>query len=180
MAIKSPGLRISAPADGIPYGRGFYQLEEDALYLPVEYPDGRHRFHSYIDSESVSLHIDRDGRLIFVEVMLPRRQWKAKKDFVPPEDIAEADIRFSDFRQELKSPHVFCNPAKNRLFISFSRQPSVNSLYLATNLIAQVTADNHLAGLWAFDIIDDMAGRRIASWRRSIRRKTATQTVGVG
>jgi hypothetical protein len=181
MAVKAPRLKITTPTSGIiPYGRGFYQLEEEELYLPVEYADGRHRFHSFIDSETSSLHVDRDGRLIFVEVTLPKRRWHVRRDFIPPEEILKADIRFIDFRAKLRNPQISCNSSRNRLFISFSRKPSVHSYYLATNLIAQVTADNHLAGLWAFDIIDDMAGRRIASWRRAIRRKTTSSVVRVG
>jgi len=153
MPITTPELQIRTPAGKIPFGRGFYQLEEESLYLPIEYVNLQKRFYSYLDSETVSLHIDRAGRLIFIEVNIPRRRWRVKEHFIPPEIAGPAEARFLDFRKTMAEPKVFCDNNRTNLLILFDNQPAT--------------------AIWASDISDDLAGREIALWRRSLR-KTAT------
>jgi len=173
MPITTPELQIRTPAGKIPFGRGFYQLEEESLYLPIEYVNLQKRFYSYLDSETVSLHIDRAGRLIFIEVNIPRRRWRVKEHFIPPEIAGPAEARFLDFRKTMAEPKVFCDNNRTNLLILFDNQPAKQNIYLAENLIAQISSLNHLTAIWASDISDDLAGREIALWRRSLR-KTAT------
>jgi len=168
MPIKAPKIRINTPADIIPYGRGFYQLEEEELYLAVEYPKERPRFFSYLESDSLSFHFDRHGRLIFIELPLPRRRWNVKDDLVFPERAKKADIRFLDFRTQFVSPAIFCDRTRENLMFRFGRGPAVYNYYLARNLIAQVSASNRLVALWVSDIVDDLAGREISAWRKQV------------
>ncbi len=154
----------------IPSGRGFYQLEEESLYLPVEYPRNQKRFYSYLDSKNLSLHFDRAGRLIFIEVNIPRRRWNVKDNFIAPETAKPNEIRFQDFRKPMVDPEVFCNGNKSNLLILFGNQPARHNIYLAQNQIAQITSSGFLTAIWVTDIIDDMAGREIAAWRRLIHK----------
>ena len=172
MSITTPEIQVRTPAENgkkTPFGRGFYQLEEESLYLPIEYRDQK-RFYSYLDSETVSLHLDRAGRLIFIEVDLPRRRWDIKENFIPPEIVKPGEARFLDFRKSLKKPQIFCDCNRDNLLILFDTQPAEQNISLADNLIAQITSNGLLTAIWAFDFTDDMAGREIASWRRSIHK----------
>ncbi len=168
MAITAPKIKVVTPTAGIPLSRGFYQLEEDELYLPLEYPGEKARFFSYLDSGQVCLHLDREGRLIFVEVTTPRRQWKERDHFVFPEIAAPADIRFLDFRDSLVPPSVYCDHRRNRILIRFMRGSAEHNYHLGQNLIGQVDKQDRLIALWAGDIIDDLAGREIAAWRKTV------------
>jgi len=168
MPIKAPKIRVNAPTGNIPYGRGFYQLEEEELYLAVEYPDERPRFFSYIESKTLSFHLDRYGRLIFIELALPRRRWKIKENLVIPERAESADLRFLDFRRNVKSPAIYCDETHENLMFRFGRGPAVSNYYLAQNLIAQLDNSGFLAALWISDIVDDLAGREIFTWRKQV------------
>jgi len=167
--LKALSLRISTPTDNLPRGRGFYQLEEEELYLPIEYAEGKARFFSYLESETVSLHLDKTGRLIFIELTLPRRRWRYKENLIVPERAAIADIRFLDFRQSFKAPSVLCDKTRENLMLRFRRGSSAQNYFLAENLIAQVNDKKELMAIWVTNIIDDIAGREISSWRKSIR-----------
>ncbi|UCD17412.1 MAG: hypothetical protein JSV44_00430 [Candidatus Zixiibacteriota bacterium] len=171
MPIKAIKVMLKAPASRVPRGRGFYQLEEEALYVPVEYPGQKSRFFSYLDSDTVSFQLDRDGRLIFIEITLPRRRWKVKPHLVPPEIAEAADVRFPDFRERFPNPSVFCDEIRQLLLIRFGRGPSAHNYYLAENLIAQTTEENRLVAIWVSDITNDLAGRKIARWRRRVHEK---------
>jgi len=169
--MKLPALRvkIDTPAGQIARGRGFYQLEEDELYLPVEYSEGPGKFFSFLESDDVILHLDREGRLIFVEITRPRRHWRSRSNLVVPEEAERADIYFTDFRSWFGNPALICDPCRENLLIRFSRGPAAKNYILAENLIAQVDHSCHLVAIWARDFTDDMAGRKILRWRKSIR-----------
>jgi len=181
MATVTPIVKVLAPAEKTPFGRGFYQLEEEALYLPVEYPEGRLKFFSFLDSKTTSFHLDRDGRLIFIEITLPRRRWRVRDNFIPPDRAEAVDLRWLDFRETIAAPTVFCNTRRDQVMLRFGRGPAVRNVRPAENLIAQIGADNRLVTIWAFDIVDDLAGREIAGWRRAVHgerkfRQTAPRT----
>jgi hypothetical protein len=169
MPLKALNIRISTPTGKIPCGRGFYQVEEEELHVPIEYPPLRLRFFSFLDSDTVSLHLDREGRLIFIEIPLPVRRWKVRSNLVPPEQAEPADIRFLDFRTEIGRPSILCDPARENVMIRFSRSASANNYYLAENVIAQSADDGKLNAIWISDIVGDFAGRGLAAWRRIIR-----------
>ena len=171
MTTRLPKLHITTPAATQPRGRGFYQLEEEELYLPVEYPGERGHFYSYIESNSVCLQFDHNGRLIFIEITIPRRRWEVKENLVPPESAEWADIRFLDFRDTIPDPVINCDRERQTVLLRFSQDSSTDNYYLAENIIAQISAGNNLIAVWAFDIRNDLAGREIAGWRKRIHRK---------
>jgi hypothetical protein len=177
MPVEALTIKVATPAGSIPHGRGFYQLEEEELYLPIKYSlPGRERFFSYLDSETASLHLDRQGRLIFIEITLPRRRWRVKENLVVPEKAEAADIRFLDFRDSFPTPSIFCDLDRRNLMILFRCGPASHNYYLAENLIAQIDSDNKLIAVWVSDMIDDLAGREIATWRKLVRSKQVRAT----
>jgi hypothetical protein len=172
MSVTALKIRIATPAGQIPEGRGFYQLEEEALYLPLQYSGKNGRFFSYLESDTTVLHLDRDGRLMFIEISLPKRKWIVREDLVGPEQAALADIRFLDFRTHFPRPAIFRDLTCENVMVRFNSGPSKYNYRLATNLIAQVSEDKTLMAIWAWDIIDDTAGQAISNWRKSLRQQT--------
>jgi hypothetical protein len=170
MPPRALKIRVSAPTETIPFGRGFYQLEEETLYLPIVYPGvEKSHFFSYLESEYLSLQMDRDGRLIFIEISLPRRRWRTLKSLVPPERATGASLRFLDFRAQLAEPSILCDARRQNIMIRFSPGPAIHNYFLAQNIIAQVDRHDHLAAVWVSDIVDDIAGQELAAWRKMAR-----------
>lgn len=169
MPVKTINVNVTTPSVTIPRGRGFYQLEEEELYLPViQTPERKSRFFSYLESDNVSLQLDRDGYLIFIEVAVPRRRWTKQQGFSIPHNVRTADIHFLDFRDSLSDPEIYCDPTRQLLKLQFMHSISGPFYYLAENLIAQISSQNRLTAIWVTDIIGDLAGREIAAWRKAI------------
>ena len=77
MDYKNPLLvKVDAPIGDTPPGRGFYQIEEDSLYVPVGSTEATRKPFSYLDGEYVQMDFDRMGRLMLIEVGLSRRSWQ--------------------------------------------------------------------------------------------------------
>jgi hypothetical protein len=150
-------------------GRGFYQLEEEALYVPVAgYPD-RARFFSYLESESVRFDLDLKGRLMMIEVNLPRRRWNVKEDISYPLRAQAADIRWLDFRQPLQTPKVYADPARLNLMLRFTNHEPAGSHFLAERILCQIDKESRLSAIWITDITDDLGGREIKRFRQATR-----------
>jgi hypothetical protein len=173
MAVRAPKVRISTPTEPILPGRGFYQLEEDALYVQIGPFLGNRRFFSYLESEKVNLHFDREGRLIFIEVDEARRRWPVSEEAKPPRVVEPADIRWLDFRSGMDQPQLLTNKRRTILKLEFGTCPQPKNFYLAEDVIAQFNDDNELCAIWISDIVDDLAGQEIAAFRKKLR-KTAT------
>ncbi len=170
MAVQAPKVRISTPTEPILPGRGFYQLEEDSLYVQVGPFLGNRRFFSYLEAESVNLHFDREGRLIFIEVNEPRRRWPARADARPPTVVEPADIRWLDFRSELTQPQLRTDNRRAVLEIKFESCSEMRNFYIAEHVIAQISDANELCAIWIDEIIDDLAGQEIAAFRKQLRK----------
>lgn len=169
MSLDSITLKISTPTEQLAPGRGFYQLEEDILYVQIGTFSSERKFYSYIESESLRLDIDKKGRIIFIEFNIPRRQWKVDENFVLPADLQPADIRWTDFRERINDPFVKTNKNKTGICLQFGNNNPVFSLYLADSVILQTDKSNHLAAIWVDDITDDIAGKEIAEFRKKVR-----------
>lgn len=163
-----PQLRIDTPAGRNLPGRGFYQLEEDALQAQVGYYSDSRRFFSYLESEFVRFDIDRSGRLILIEVTCPRKNWQTDESLAPPAIAEPADIRWLDFRAAMPEPKLIGNRCRDRLLISFSAADSWRWFTVANGLLVQVDRDHRLLALIVTDIVDDFAGRELAAFRRQI------------
>ena len=148
-------------------GGAFYQLEEDALYVQVGAPE--ERFFSFIESTGVRLDMDRDGRLLFIEVSVPRRRWWVTDKMEWPEHSFPAVMRWLDFRTEIATPSLFTNKKRNVLSIRFSSNDMVACWALSHSVVALVDATDAVAQLVVRDIVDDVAGQEIAAFRRAHR-----------
>jgi hypothetical protein len=170
MSLDSIRLRIQTPIECVPPGRGFYQKDEDSLYVQVGPFADHHRYFSFLESSDVRLDIDKEGRLVFAEVSLPRRQWKTDHNLVPPATTVPSDIRWLDFRQSIPSPILVSDPSRKILQIRFSDRPAIHSALVADSIIVQSTSEQTLAAIWITEIIDDTAGIKLSAFRRAVRR----------
>lgn len=171
MTIQSARLRISTPTEPTAPGRGFYQLEEDALYVQIGALAPQHRFFSYLDSEFVSLQFDHNALLIFIEVTLPRRRWEVANELIIPSVVESADIRWLEFRETIREPRLTTNKTQTRLRLQFTHNAPSRSFYIADHVILQADNNDHLAAIWIDDIEDDLAGQEIAAFRKQLLRR---------
>ncbi len=169
MALERIKLSISTPTEPILPGRGFYQVEEDALHVQVG-PFSKHRrFFSWIESKCVRLDIDRQGRLIFLELAIPRRHWQTDPALTPPDICEPADVRWLDFRDTFAEPTWIANPQRDLVKISFKENGTPLNYHLADSLIVQVDRNHDLTSIWISDIITDRGGKKIRVFRKKSR-----------
>ena len=169
MFLESITLRISAPTEPLAPGRGFYQLEEDVLFVQIGEFSNEHKFYSYIESDSLRLDIDKQGYLIFIEFNIPRRQWPVDDNFSSPTDLKTADLRWIDFRERVGDPSIITDKKRTRICFRFNNNMPEFSFYLAESVIIQVDNENHLVAIWIDDITDDIGGKEIAAFRKKVR-----------
>lgn len=169
MFSESIRVRVSTPSEPIRPGRGFYQLEEDALYVQIGSFDRGRKFFSYLETEQLLLSLDRHGRLIFIEVSLPRRHWKVDQQLTWPTNPRPADIRFPDFRCRIPSPALIGNFNRTVLSIRFGDEEKSEYYYLSETVLLQISNSNHLSAIWISEIEDDLAGRELATFRKHLQ-----------
>jgi hypothetical protein len=169
--IESIALKIDTPTGEVTPGRGFYQLEEEALYVQVGEYSKRRRFFNYLESDWVRFDIDKSGQLVFVEVGLPRRRWELGAQVSPPRIAETADIRWLDFRACVAEPRLLTNKKQTNLLIDFKSQHDWRWLTLAEKIFLQADSENRLTALMIADIEDDLAGEQIAAFRKQIGEK---------
>ena len=113
--------------------------------------------------------IDREGRLIFIEVPIPRKQWPVNSQLEKPTTISIADIRWLDFRERISDPLLSTNTEQTTLYLQFNRNTPVQCYYLAESVLLQVDKNELLTAIWIDDITDDFAGRELSAFRRECR-----------
>jgi hypothetical protein len=162
-------LRILTPAQGPVPGRGFYQLDEDSLYVPVGPPEQHRRFFSFLESEQVRLDMDKDGRLLFIEVSSGRHTWTVVDELPLPTDTPPADVRWLDYRSSIPNPRLLCDQSRQTLLIKFSDALPSRHVLLAESVILTSDRQDHLVSILVTDIVDDVAGRSIARFGKEHR-----------
>lgn len=165
-----PKLKIDAPVGKANPGRGFYQLEDDLLYVQVGDFTPERRFFNYLESDPVRFHIDRLGRLMLVEVTSPRRQWTVASDLTVPGIGERADVHFLDFRERIAEPELLTDPDRSILLVRFAHAQSWHWYVIADSVLIQTDGDNRMTALMVSEIEDDLAGRQIAFFRKYICR----------
>ena len=169
MTVTTPKLRIETPTGPLLTGRGFYQLEEESLYVQIAPFEKTRRFFSFLEAPNVRLDLDKQGRLLFIEVNLARRHWTVDPDLEPPESALPADIRWLDFRETIDAPEIFTDQRRLTMLLRFSKENIAASHLLVRNVIVETDHDNNLAAIWITDITDDLAGREISAFRKQTR-----------
>lgn len=158
---------MKTPAAIQPVSRGFYQVEEDVLYIPL-FPGGK--FYSFLDSDDVVFDIDQTGRLLFIQVRVPRHKWHIRKALRLPAAYTTADIRFLNFRDTLPPVVIETNPHESLLRLTFSDEKANAAYAIADNLLVETTASETLKTIWILAIENDRAARTMAAWRKQARR----------
>ena len=155
-------------------GRGFYQLEESALYVQVgEFSETR-RFFSWLESNRVRFDIDRQGRLMLLEIDISRRLWQVEDDLKPPKIAEPADIRWLDFRTRIPDPLPFTNEKRSLLELRFSPAQPWHWYLVTESVMLLIDREQRLASVMITRIEDDLAGRQIARFRQQIGRDAET------
>lgn len=170
---KNIAVAIKAPVAFPPASRGFYQVEEEVLYVPV-YPSGE--FFSYLDSPQLQIDIDRIGRLLFMHVLVPRRRWRIDRNIRIPAGADEADIRFLDFRSRLPDASLLSDADRSILRVRFQTVRSATHHRMADHLIVDLAPDNTIASIWVTAIDDDRAACGMAAWRARAKEHFEQQT----
>src|SRR5512138_233 len=166
MAIDKLTIRIDTPSDALPPGRGFYQIEEDVLFVPIgRQPQSKSAFFSFLESDTVRMDFDKTGRLLFLEITRPRGSWTVMADPIPPGHVPYADIRWLDFREHIPKPQILTNPERKLACVQFADRPGSSTSSLAESVILEVDDAHTAIRLWITEIVDDLAGKLIAAFR---------------
>jgi len=168
MGVATLTLRIDTPTGTLHPGRGFYQQDEEALYVQVGEVSRQRRCFSYLESETVRFDLDQQGQLMGIEVAQARRRWQIQKRLPLPRIAEPADIRWLDFREQMPEPELIRNGAGNRLLLRFASSESWRWYLPAENIHVQVDPDGRLAALLISDIVDDFAGKGISRFRKHL------------
>ena len=171
--IKAISLRIEAPTGAPLPGRGFYQLEDETLYVPVGQFDHSRPFFNYLETadDQVRFDIDRDGRLMLIEIDLPRRRWPVDVSLMTPPIAEPGDIRWLDFRTRIVNPAILTNERRDLLLLRFAESAPWRWYQLTESVLLQVDSSSHLAAVLVTSIEDDFAGRNLAAFRKWIARR---------
>ena len=160
------GHRISVDLKNtskIPIGRGFYENYEGILNFAVR---TRGKFHSYIQSDQLSIDISKSGGLLNIEVSVPKDQWVQDKKLAPPQDAPFRKLRFLDFRLNIKDESYLTNESRDLLYVCFSKDSHIKTYEIAENLLVDVNVVSELAGLWVLNVVDDFGFKSEMAFRR--------------
>jgi len=165
-----PRIVIQTPAPEPRFSRGFYQVEEDSLYVPFH---PARTFFSYLDSDEISLQTDNKGQLVFLQLQLPRASWNVTPKLACPEATVTADIRLVDFREQLPAETVTAPADKSTVRLAFAPASTTAAYRLTDSVVCEVTPDARLAALWITGIEDARAAAGMAAWRKQMKPGTA-------
>jgi uncharacterized protein YuzE len=160
------GHRISVEVkdtNKIPIGKGFYDNSEGILNFAIK---TKGKFHSYIQSDCLSMDLDKKGGLLNIEVSVEREAWVEETELAPPGDVACKKLRFLDYRLNIEGESYHTNRPRDLLYICFSDDDRVKTYEIAENLLADVNLVNELAGLWILNLVDDFGFRSEMAFRR--------------
>jgi hypothetical protein len=144
-------------------GKGFYDNYEGVLNFAVK---TRGKFHSYIQSDFLSIDLDKKGELLNIEVSMVRDMWSRERGLAPPQDVPLKKIRFLDYRLNIEGETYHTDESGQLLYICFSEDNHVKTYEIAENLLADVNVVNELAGLWILGVVDDYGFRSEMAFRR--------------
>ncbi len=145
---------------------GFYDNHEGVLNFAIK---RQGKFNSYIQSQCLSIDVDKKGNLLNIEVSVSRDQWASDDMLIAPPDVPFKKLRFLDYRLNIEGESYYSNQAKDLLYICFSRENHVKTYEIAENLLADVNVVSELAGLWILNIVEDYGFKSEMAFRRGNR-----------
>jgi len=159
-------LKLITPAENHIHSRGFYQEEEESLYVPL-YPGGR--FFSYLDGDNIRLDIDNKGRLLFLSLNIPRRRWIKVPRLRFPAVPGSASMKIINFRDRLPRARIYSSLNIQNLHISLFKEPVENTYQLTPSLLIETGTNNNLTGFWIKGVEEDRAALKMAAWRKHMK-----------
>ena len=171
MSLAEIQLRIDTPTGPTKPGRGFYQLDEESLFVQIGQFTEKKHFFNYIENDNVLLDLDRTGQLIFIEIYKAKRHWVVDENLTPPKNAEMADIRWLNFRQKVKPAEIITDEEQKVVKLQF--EVISNPLYfiLAESVIAETDEAHTLTALWVTSYDEDAGGKQIKHFRRSQRHR---------
>ncbi|MGH8016095.1 MAG: hypothetical protein ACREBV_07890, partial [Candidatus Zixiibacteriota bacterium] len=131
----------------------------------------------FIDSPISRFDLDKEGRLVFFELTLPKRQWKVVDSLEIPNNVEPADVRWLNFRKNIESPDVTTDKSKSQIYLKLSDETPEMNYYLADKVVVRVASYGTACGILVTEVIDDSAGRKFAEFRRRISDKPPTASL---
>jgi len=149
-------------------GRGFYDNAENVLNYVLK---TKGKFHAYVQSEYLSIDLDKKGGLLNVELALERDLWIVDPKLKAPEHVPLMKLRVLDRRLNISGESYFTNEARDALLIRFSDENHIKVYEIAENFFAEVNLVQELAGLWITNIEDDFGFKSEMAYRRGAQVK---------
>ncbi len=163
-------LRIDTPTGPVKSGRGFYQLDEESLFVQIGLFTEKKHFFNYLENDFVLFDLDRTGQLIFIEVYKAKRHWITDDSLNLPANAETADIRWLNFREKL--PDALIKTDKNSKIIKLEFQENNIPLYfiVSESVIVETDYSHTLTAVWITSYEEDAGGQHIKRFRRRQRR----------
>ena len=147
----------------IPEAHGFYEAPEGILGVAFR---PRRRFDYSLESERMSIELDRQGELAHIEVRQPKENWLVVPQLSPPANLYRSRAFFPIPAQK-EGEEYLSNPCQSVLCVEFSPQPAWRGVEIAGGVLVEVSADYKLLRLWILNIVEDFGNRKELAWLRA-------------
>ncbi|MCI0331131.1 MAG: hypothetical protein L0196_09360 [candidate division Zixibacteria bacterium] len=147
----------------IPEGHGFYESTEGVLGVAFR---PRRRFHYSLESEKMSIELDREGELAHIEIRQPKENWLVVPSLSPPPNLYRARA-FFPLPAHNEGEEYLTNPSQNVLCVEFSPQPAWRAVEIADCVVAEIDAGYKLLRLWILKIAEDFGNRKELAWLKA-------------
>ena len=163
-------LKINTPIGPTKSGRGFYQLDEESLFVQIGLFTEQKHFFNYLESKTVLFDLDRTGQLIFIEVFKAKRHWVVDESITSPRGAEIADIRWLNFREQIPESVIKTNKLHDTIKIEFVANNTPLYFILAESIIIETDLSHRLTAVWVTSFDEDAGGQHIQQFRRKQRR----------
>ncbi len=170
MSPKKIQLRIDTPTGPTKAGRGFYQLDEESLFVQIGLFTEKKHFFNYLENEIVLFDLDRMGQLIFIEIFKAKRHWSVDEKLTAPKGAEVADIRWLNFREKLPEAEIKTDTNSKIVKIEFKENSAPLNYIAAESVIVETDQSHLLTAVWITSYDEDAGGQNIKRFRRKERR----------
>lgn len=147
----------------IPEARGFYEAPEGILGVAFR---PRRRFDYSLEAERMSIELDKNGELAYIEVRQPKENWLIAPRLLPPQHLYRSRA-FFPIPTQRDGEEYLANLSKNILCVEFSTEPVWRAVEIADTVTAEVSADYKLLRLWMLKIAEDYGNRKELAWLKA-------------
>ena len=169
MPASNIKLRIDTPTGPIRPGRGFYQLDEESLFVQIGQFTEKKHFFNYLENDTILFDLDRVGQIIFIEIAKAKRHWEQVENLTVPLNAEHADIRWLNFREKLPDANIKTDTDYKTVKIEFFENHSPLYYILSESVIAETTKEHLLTAVWVLAYDEDAGGQSIKRFRRKKR-----------